>query len=436
MPSGETLLKFTDYPFAYSFIAIMSGIMGFSIGENQLVFLGIAGAFGTFLTIIDPLGGLLRRNTKNIIHKTYEKKGKLKSLEEEYKISALKSKSITYEIEKIIGLFYFVLIIILFMVVVSTPTVFYEKLIIYDNNNEPICSDLCFKTGYLTLSGIALIILGIKATGFWKEIDEKIEIAGFHQIAINDDNATQTSVESMTRAVEQNDWALARLWCDKIRDEIKYKKGKRELIIKSADLVYSPLHKETIDFENKLNQSPPLGRYSSFVHDEWDKIKLYSHQSIIDDSELRHRIDSFYNLMYDYNEQRGTTNKEIEKIINKHVSNEFGGNISRVGYEVRIDNVNNGVDLIGCVLAKIHPLNVNEKKGTMSSLDLTTNNQVNRIDTPQGSQKFDNVWPTIISDVHANPEVQKIQRMYSELKIENSKLRKIYSEKIGMQWNV
>ena len=437
MPSGETILKLTDFPFAYSIIGIISGVMGFSIGENQILFLGIAGAFGTFLTIIDPIGWIIRKNVENRIHRTHDKTGKLSNVfEKEYKISALKTKSINFEIEKIIGLFYFVIIISFFILAMATPTMFFEKLIIYDNNKEPLCSDFCFKFIYLTIGAITLFILAIKSNQFWRELDEKIEIAGFHQIAINNDNATQTSVESMTRAVEQNDWPIARLWYDKIQEEIKYKKGKRELIIKSADLVYSPLHKEATDFENQLIITPPPRRYPTFAQTEWNKIKIFSYQSIIEDSNLRHRITSFYNQINDYNKQIGTTNREIQKIINNHVSNELGGGVTRVRYDVNYDNANSEVDLIGCVLSDEHPLDSYGEKSKMSMIEITRNRNSQRTATAEDGKKFDNAWSNIISEAKLNQEVQKLQRIYAALKIENSKLLKIYSNKIGMQWKV
>ena len=56
--------------------------------------------------------------------------------------------------------------------------------------------------------------------------------------------------------------------------------------------------------------------------------------------------------------------------------------------------------------------------------------------TSEDGKKFDNAWSNIISEAKLNQEVQKLQRIYAALKIENSKLLKIYSNKIGMQWKV
>ena len=218
MTAGETILKFTDYPFAYSIIGIISGMIGFSLGQNSLIFLGLAGAIGTFLIIVDPLGEMLRKNAERRIKKK-NKMEKLDDLELQFKLSSLKSKSITYEMEKIISMFYFVIIIILFLIAVVAPTPFFDKLVILDNDKVPLCDEWCFKFSYLGLGLSALIIISEKGRQFWKELDNKVNIAADHMSMINDDNATQTSIESMTMAVEQNDWELASL------PEEKLKKG-------------------------------------------------------------------------------------------------------------------------------------------------------------------------------------------------------------------
>ena len=41
MTAGETILKFTDYPFAYSIVGISLGMLGFSLSGNHIIFLGM-----------------------------------------------------------------------------------------------------------------------------------------------------------------------------------------------------------------------------------------------------------------------------------------------------------------------------------------------------------------------------------------------------------
>lgn len=437
MTAGETILKFTDYPFAYSIIGIISGMIGFSLGQNSIIFLGLAGAVGTFLTIVDPLGETLRKNAKRRIKKR-NKIEKLDDLELQFKLSSLKSKSITYEMEKIIGMFYFVIIIILFLIAIVVSTPFFDKLVILDSNKVPLCNEWCFKFSYLGLGLSALIIISEKGRQFWKELDNKVNIAASHMSMINDDNATQTSIESMTRAVEQNDWELANLWSHKIEDEILNKKGKRELIIKAADTVFSPLHRESIAFEQGVNSMIYSYRYPTFDHKEWDEITRNSYQSIIEDTELRYRIDSFYKLALDYNNKQGSLGRIINDILYKHASDIFDKkDVFTIEYEIESPNGNGNAELFGCALFSTHPLDFYRVRGKLRHILVRSRDGGNQINsTFHDNILFDKMWDLVIKEIDLKDEIMKIRQMFEQVKTENSKLIKIYSEKIGMQWNV
>lgn len=438
MTSGETLLKLTDYPFSYSIIGIISGIIGFGISDNYLVFLGIAGAFGTFLTIIDPIGGLVRKNAENRIKKGLDHpKNTPQELEMEYKISALKSKSINFEIEKIIGLFYFISILTFFLIAILIPSPFAEKLVIKDSSGVTMMNEVYFKLIYSGLTVIALGALISKVNRFWKDLDGKIIIAGYHQIVINNDNATQTSVESMTRAVEQNDWGLAKIWKTKIENEIKYKKGKREIVIKAADFIFRPLHIESSEFVNQLKYRNETKQNMDFKTPQWDTIKQQSLQSIIEDPQLRCRIENFYKMMSDYNDLSNNLLREMNKIINKTFSEEFDKDISGVSFYLDELDSGNDIQLSSCALFEIHPMNFHSGQNTFGGYKLKTklNNKIsysNHID----QSSFDATWGKILDDVKKNEMMIKIKKYLKDLDIENNKLMKIYSENIGMQLNV
>ena len=438
MVAGETILKLTDFPFSYSIIGILSGVLGFGISDNYLIFLGVAGAFGTFLTITDPIGWLLRKNEEDRIKKGYDVKHNPElTLEKQFKISALRTKSITFEFKKIIGLFYFIIILFFFLAATIPPdALLFEKLIIKNNDGEALCDILCFKISYLSISSAALIILVIKANRFWKDLDKKIEIAGFHQIAINNDNATQTSVENMTRAVEQNDWALAKIWQGKIEEEIKYKKGKRELIIKAADMVVSPLHFEASEFQKYL-QNRTIDPFREFNTAEWTKIKQNSLQSIVEDTNLRRRIESFYNTLNDYNKIVPKLFSEMNKIINKNFSEVFNKNVSGVEFYLDLPNSGNTVHLQTCALFEINPMEFDHPPREFGSFRLRIQNG-DQIRDAQYTKlnDFDKVWQLVLEDVKNNNMIIKIKKYLAELEINNNKLMKIYSEKIGMQRNV
>lgn len=437
MTSGETILKLTDYPFSYSILGLVSGIIGFSLSENHLVYLGISGALGTFLTILDPIGWLIRDGAQSRIK--LDKKSHLEIdeiIDVQYKMSALKSKSINYEIDKIIGTFYFIILLAFFILAVSAPIPFVERLIIFDSEKIPICSELCFRVIYASLGIIALVTLSIKALQFKKNLDEKIDVAGYHQIAINDDNATQTSVESMTRAIEQNDWEIAKLWKGKIKEEIKYKKGKRELIIKSADTVYSPLHLESSKFKIYL-EGIMANRFTDFKTEQWNKIKQNSLQSIIEDTNFRHRIEEFYKKLDDYNFIVHRIYGELSKIINNNFSNAFNKNVQGVEFHIDTPNSGNTIHLHTYAMAELHPMELQSTSHKFGSfkLKIITGKQSSNLEYTELSL-FDDVWKLVIEDVKKNNLLSKIKQYLNDLKIENDKLMKIYSEKIEMQWKV
>lgn len=436
MVAGETILKFTDYPFAYSIVGIISGMIGFSLGQNSLIFLGLAGAIGTFLTIVDPLGEMLRKNAERRIKKK-SKIEKLDDLELQFKFSSLKSKSITYEMEKIIGMFYFVIVIILFLIAVVVPTPFFDKLVILDNDKVPLCSEWCFKFSYLGLGLSALIIISEKGRRFWKELDNKVNIAANHMSMINDDNATQTSVESMTRAVEQNDWGLAKIWQEKIKEEIKYKKGKRELIIKAADTVFSPLHFEASEFQKYL-QNRMGDPFKEFTPEQWIKIKQNSLQSIVEDVDLRQRIKGFYNTMNDYNSVVPHLFLEMNNVINKKFSEVFNKNIEGVEFYLDPPNSGNTVHLQTCALFEIHPLKFVRPPRQFNHFKLRIKIEQGQLQVLEHTElsDFDNAWKHVLEDVKNDEMMIKIKKYLKELEIENNKLMIIYSDKIEMQWKV
>ena len=439
MVTGETLLKFTDYPFAYSIVGIISGIIGFSLGQNQFIFLGIAGAFGTFLTIIDPIGWLLRKNAEDRINKGYGKKMDSQNLEIKYKISALKSKSINFEIEKIIGLFYFIIIVLLFMLAIVPDTPFFENLIIKNNLGEPMCSDSCFKTGYILTSTFVLVILIAKANRFWKELDKKIPIAGFHQIAINNDNATQTSVESMTRAVEQNDWELAKVWQKKIEDEIKYKKGKREIIIKSAEAIFKPLHMESMSIDVSLSQISKTRAYGTIAIDQWQKITIESTHVMIENSQLRKEISDFYDKIEEYNQLIILVKNKTKDEILKEASSIFARDVREIQYWIIHDKDSHvAPDMLSCVLFNTHPLQTEEdSKPHQLDLQLSVKGRKIQLTIPKENlefTKFEEFWKNIMKEIDSDEQLDKLKQLHKELTIKNFELKKKYQDMIELQW--
>lgn len=434
MTSGETIIKFTDYPFAYSIVGVGLGMLGFSFSQNQIIFLGIAGAFGTLLATIDPVGWMIRSVESKYLKKHHDGKNKTNLL---YKLSALKTKAISFEIEKIVGTVYFIISILTFLFAIILSDQFFKRMELKDLGGDALIEEPFLRIIYILLGIIVLILLYKRIKNFWKELDAKIDTATYHLTAINDDNATQPSVENMTRAVEQNDWELAGLWREKIQEEIQYKKGKRELIIKAADSVFSPLHFEGSEFQKYLERR--IGDpFKEFKPDKWIKIKQNSLQSIVEDTNLRRRIEVFYNTMNDYNDLVPNLFLEMNKILNESFSKAFDKNIEGVGFYLAPPNSGNNVHLQTCVLFEIPPLKFVQPPQQFDHFEL----QIKKPDgtTERSSRtelnEFDNAWKQVLENVKSNEIMIKLKKCLTELKIENDKLMKIYSEKIGMQWNV
>lgn len=439
MAVGETILKFTDYPFAYSFIGIVLGMIGFSLGRNDLVFLGIAGAFGTFLTIVDPLGGRLRKVAENRINAKQTDKS-FTDVDIQFRISAIKSKSITYEIEKIVGMFYFVIIVMLFMIAVVAPTPFFEKLVIYDKNNQPLFDDWFLKLTYLGLSLASLIILAFKAGKFWNELDNKIVIAGYHLTVINDDDVTPTSVESMTRAIEQNDWELADLWSEKIEEEKTYKKGKREIIIKSADIIFSPLHVENINIETSINRFEPNRMYSELPKTEWDNITKKSYNFMIDDGKFRQRIHSFYIKIDEYNALFPTVVRNLSNVINSIMSSTYQKQLTEIMVNVRNADGSTGYRLVDCALFNVYPTTLQQGSEIQAISVQVIENGGGRhsegLDEVEEIKKFEGAWQTITNNISSDEQLRKLKQLIHDIQIENRKLQEKYHEMIEWQWKV
>jgi len=175
--AGETLLKISDYPFAYSTVAILTGIFGLSITQNQILFLGIAGAFGTLLTIADPIGLIIRKRLEQIAE------GK-KSSSLQYEKSAIKSRSIGIEFDRIIGLVYFTIIAILFIVAILVFPDFSENFKLVSPDGETVCDSDCFVFWGLIGAMALAILLGILGTKKWRELYGKLIIAGMFTLRL------------------------------------------------------------------------------------------------------------------------------------------------------------------------------------------------------------------------------------------------------------
>jgi len=355
-----------------------------------------------------------------------------------YAVSAIDTRSIRVEIDKVVGLIYFAITALAFVIAAIVSSNLTDSLVIYDNDGAVVCDSFCIRISTGVASGGIMTILSIIARKRWNELDDKCLTAGFHKLAINNEYATSNSVENMTRAIEQNDWEIAKDWREKIEEEIKYKKGKREIVIKVADIVYTPLHKSTIAFQNSIKGMKWSRRFPTYDVNEWDTIKTNSSQSLIEETDLRSRIESFYDLVSKYNEFMGTVNVRAEQIISQQASEIYGKNVRSIDYDVESPQGSGKVELFGCALFDVHPLDYYIVRGKLRSLRVEFINE--KRETQYASYTdttlFDKMWELVRTDVKNDPGITKMHEYFEEIKKENGKLSKIFSEKIAMQLKV
>lgn len=177
-----SLLKLSDYPFSYSIVGILLLSNGQSVDLTNIAHSGplflIMGTIGTALSIIDPVGALIR--TIERLRPRRSEQELLSIVKPDVSISletrrnsltskALKSKWITYEVDKIVSSVYFLFVIfgILFLLVSANFALAICSLL--SPNSIPIATD---KTRpqptcsyYDNVKGIAMALTILAAAG-------------------------------------------------------------------------------------------------------------------------------------------------------------------------------------------------------------------------------------------------------------------------------
>ena len=433
MTAGETLLKVADYPFAYSFVILLGGTFGFGLTENKILLLGIAGAFGTFLTIVDPGGIFVKNQLKNRL-----KNRDVKSLFPEIKYfhKAIDTRAIGIENDRIIGMIYFAISIILFIIAIWSPYSFVDNFHIKDKNGQVILGSLPIQIISTILSFVIVYILGKIGKTKWNELDKKLEVAAMHQFSIGNEYATKTTVENMTRAVDLGDWASAEEWAQELKEEIENKKGKREIIIKSAEFVYRLLHEDSIAISESCLSILNSKQYYGITANMWTQIKRSGTHLMIEDKDLRKKIDEFYNLISSFGNISGRLNRTTEILIREQMTKVFLKNVRNIRYFIQHLGTYSDPNLVGCALFKIHPLESRQNETVSAKqLDIEFQNEPTITVTSKGDfDRFDSAWQAVLSELEKNPEVPLVKEMLDKIITENQNLISIYEEHIALQW--
>ena len=151
----ENIIKLTDYPFSYSLIALLTLILTSSkfVIPSDFPFLWpfivIIGTSGTLLSIIDPLGKLIRfwlnpykkhldakEKAAREDHMTSKQGGTQKWRETESKSKVINTNWISYEIDKNVSSIYFSIIVVLIIFVFNDAKL-YSNFVNLIESEEP-----------------------------------------------------------------------------------------------------------------------------------------------------------------------------------------------------------------------------------------------------------------------------------------------------------
>lgn len=423
MVAGESLLKIIDYPFAYSIVTVIGAIIGFSITANKIFLLGIAGALGTFLSIVDPLGWAVRNNLKD--------KLPIKKPMVNYPItesdlfgeeSILKSRAITIETDKIISMIYFAITSGIFLIGIIFSPFLAENFIIHDKSNKVVCDSNCVKITTGIGSSFVCIVLGIVGIRRWSELTEKISIAIMHQRAISNEFVITNSLENMTRSLEQNDWVTAGKWGEKIEKEIENKQGKRDLIIQTTENVYEPLYKEFLRLDGVSQQIELQKQYFPLGFGAWGAIKERLLHLSITDGEFVKLADSFQKLANRYEYLINSAESVASLVITGHLSSTYNENVVNAVFtvggptwkgDVKLDDLSKSAIFGG------EPNFAFGKTAIPQSLTLTikdqSGNDSKKIITPPDLDKFINDWGLIVEEVKYQDSVKELEASYLKI---------------------
>lgn len=437
MTAGETLLKVADYPFAYTFVMLVGGIFGFSIIENKLLLLGIAGALGTFLTIVDPWGLYVKYQLRNRLNKLSRQSSKVFP-EIKFHFKAINSRAMGIEIDRIIGMIYFALGLFIFIIAMWSPYSFADNFIIKDKNQNTVCNTNCIQISSSIVAITAMYILSISGRKKWNELDRKLEVAAMHQFSIGHEYATKAAVENMTRSIDLGDWTSAEEWAKEIRKEIDNKKGKREVIIKSAEFVFRLLHEDSIVISESCSGILNAKQYFGITANMWNQIKRSGTHVMVDEIDLRRKIDNFYNLIVDYNKLSSQLNNIVDILIKEQMTNVFLKKIRNIRYFVQYSGTHSDPNLVGCALFKIHPLKHRQNVSVSPlQLDIEFQNEPTIIAKSENDfARFDLAWKTVLIELEKNDDIPKLKEILDKIMTDNQTLISVYEDKIAAQWKV
>lgn len=439
MSSGETLLKITDFPFAYSVISVLFVAIGMNIHDTKFITgLGIAGALGTFLTITDPVGRLLkfilRRNLQKL--KDCANENTIEYLNLDYSIRAIGTRSIGIEIDKIVSLFYFAFLLSFISICVTFSPYFDTLLDVKNHNGATLFNLVQSKSIIVIISSIVILILAIVLVRNRNDLRRHVHTAGVYQRGISSEFATPNTVDSISKAVDQNDWQTAEEWQNVLLKEIRTEKGKKDLLLQSVQSVYRPLYIEMMNIESTYNLVNSDGNFRQFQNAEWTKIKSSPEFLMINEQE-RNQIESFYGVIDEYNKIVEVSNNIASKILRQRVAIDYGEKYAGINYWIESTRGVQAPSLQALMLTGMHPMAQfpNETHPKMHRIELLTDGGRGENYTEEDAiMKFNTFWENLVKDADNNLEIKRMKGYFKDIHDKSEKLKSLYLEKIEKQW--
>ena len=440
MVAGESFLKIVDYPFAYSVVAITGAIFGFSISANKIFLLGIAGALGTFLSIVDPLGWVVRKRLKNNPPIT-DKKVNYEETESYFlgRESILRSRAITIEIDKIISTIYFAFTAGIFLIGIVSSPFLADNFIIHNKSNEIICDSNCIKIPTFIGASFVCIVLGIIGQRRWSDLTEKLAIAITHQKAISNEFVTTNSLENMTRSIEQNDWVTAYEWGEKIEKEIQFKIGKKDKISRAIDNVLRPLYNENTIITTKTIEIEKKKQHEFLPTEAWQKISQNLLFSNLDDVPLKRRIHEFYDKIKTYNDGLHVIITKTNDIINANTASSYNKSRARdvqawFNTSIELKSPNLSMCALFCIHPKDYfPLSANATFSYVRMVHTSSAGDVEYNTTPSEITIFEDLWRNTMVQVNSDNEILQFRELFSNIKSSSSSLEVEYKTAIEQE---
>jgi len=431
MIAGETLLKLIDIPFAYTFLAIIFGVMNVNLsGGNVIILISAAGMLGTSLAIIDPVGRFLKFLLKNNIKSDNNERFNQDS------VNAINTMSIGIEVDKIVSLCYTLIILILFLIgLVVTPefidnfiSTSDEKNTVYDVVNIRILGELSLVLGIIFISVIGCIN--------WYKLKKHVATAGTHLEGISSEFVTNATITNMTKAIERNDWVTAEKWKKPIHDEIITEKNKKDFNTEAVNNVYHPLYMENISIQVTAQNILNINDHSIELPSiEWDKISEPTLKYLIKDKFIANKLVELYKKIKNYNIYLKEIKLQIEKIVQEELESFYNKEIKTMNYNFKHDDGSISYSIIDCLRMEKHPLNCYDKLYQSKNITLEFfENKTEKLDDVKIGE-FDIIWSKTSVRVKNDPMISKLINDVKEIQEINNDLKPKFDERINMQWS-